>query len=352
MNMKARKYFSFKGRNFKLSISKWRERLGRGSHLRYFLKPREDPRTPFGKKVDVLVESFLVWLGSFLLLANLTNRPAASLALALPLMVVVVLGLKRYRILREERRRLEKRLYLAGQNFLGEVRKMDPQREFRPYLRDLLAGLPGFEEVILKGESGEKGGAEDPGIDLEGVYQGSRVAVRCVLQEDGTKVLPGEIRDFSRALQLGGYQNGLYVTTGEFEGSVIRVLREAARQGIRIKPVNRYRLMDLARRAGAGVFQKDGLAGGTRAGTEKDKRAAVLASLRDSAFGSRKKAKSYFMYGLLLLAGYIFLKGSTALSLIYLFFAVLNFGLSACSIFFGRQLEEIDPLEGFGPKNK
>ncbi|OPZ74431.1 MAG: hypothetical protein BWY80_00586 [Firmicutes bacterium ADurb.Bin456] len=350
--MKTRKYFSFKGRNFRLSISKWRERLGRGSHLRYFLKPREDPRTAFGKKIDVLVESFLFWLGIFLLLANLTNRPAASLAFSLPLLIVAVLGLKRYRVLREERRRLEKRLYLAGQKFLEEISKMDPHREFRFYLRDLLANLPGFEKVIIKEGKDEQGGEDKPGIDLEGIYQGSRVAVRCVLQGDGNRVVPGEIRDFSRALQLGGFQNGLYVTTGEFEGSVTRVLKEAARRGIRIKPVNRYRLMDLARRAGTGVFQEDRLTGATGEVAEKDKRAAYLATLRDSALGSRKKAKSYFWYGLLLLAGYIFLKGNTVLSLAYLFFAVLNFGLSACSILFGRQLEEIDPLEGFGQKVK
>ena len=80
------------------------------------------------------------------------------------------------------------------------------------------------------------------------------------------------------------------------------------------------------------------------------KRRAVLTALRDSAFGSRKRAKSYFLYGLLLFAGYLLLKSSTALSLVYLFFAVLNFGFGAYSLFFGRQPEEIDPLEGLGQR--
>jgi peptidoglycan/xylan/chitin deacetylase (PgdA/CDA1 family) len=195
--MRARKHFSFRGRNFKLSFSKWQERLRKRSPLRYFLKPKEDSRSSFGKRVDVLVGSFLIWLASFLVLSSLTNRPAASLALSLPLLVIEVLVLQRYRSLRERRFRLEQRLYHAGQKFLGEVSKMDPQREFCPYLRDLLAKLPGFEEVRLKGEKDQKGGQGNQGIDLEGVYQGSRVAVRCVLQEGDKKVLPDDIRDFA-----------------------------------------------------------------------------------------------------------------------------------------------------------
>ena len=89
---------------------------------------------------------------------------------------------------------------------------------------------------------------------------------------------------------------------------------------------------------------------GAKALTATGRRTAVLTALRDTAFGSRKRAKSYFLYGLLLFAGYLVLKSSTALSLIYLFFAVLNFGFSAYSLLFGSQLEEIDPLEGLGQK--
>lgn len=348
--MRARKHFSFRGRNFKLSFSKWQERLRKRSPLRYFLKPKEDSRSSFGKRVDVLVGSFLIWLASFLVLSSLTNRPAASLALSLPLLVIEVLVLQRYRSLRERRFRLEQRLYHAGQKFLGEVSKMDPQREFCPYLRDLLAKLPGFEEVRLKGEKDQKGGQGNQGIDLEGLYQGSRVAVRCVLQEGDKKVLPDDIRDFARALQQSEYRHGLFITTGEFDTGVFSVLKESARKGVQIKPVNKYRLMDLARRAGTGVFQEDGFAGGAKALTATGRRTAVLTALRDTAFGSRKRAKSYFLYGLLLFAGYLVLKSSTALSLIYLFFAVLNFGFSAYSLLFGSQLEEIDPLEGLGQK--
>ena len=166
---------------------------------------------------------------------------------------------------------------------------MDPQREFCPYLRDLLAAL-GFEEVRLTGGQGSQG------VDLEGVYQGSRVAVRCVLQEGDKKVLPDEIREFTRALQQGGYQHGLYITNGEFETGVISAVREAERKGVQVKPVNKYRLMELARLAGR-VFRKTACRG--RSLAVSGKRAAILTALRDSAFGSRKRARA-ILYGLLL----------------------------------------------------
>jgi hypothetical protein len=76
----------------------------------------------------------------------------------------------------------------------------------------------------------------------------------------------------------------------------------------------------------------------------------VLSALQDSAFSSRKKAKGYFWYGLLLLGGYFLLKSTSALSLVYLFFAVLNLLLGAGSLYFGRSVEELDPLEGFNPE--
>ena len=348
--MKAREYFNFKGRNFKLSFLKWHERLRRGAPLRYFLKPKEDNRTPFGKRDDGLGGILLIWLASFLLLASFTGRPAAALALSLPLLVIEALVLKKYRALRERRRRLEQRYWLAGQKFMGDILKMDPQQEFYPYVHDILAGLPGFQEVRLKPNKEQEGGKNNQGADLEGVYKGLRVVVRCVLQKGEQKTVADDLRTFARELHLGEYQHGLYLTTGEFDAGVFSVVKGAARKGIQIKLVNRYRLMDLARQAGSRVFQEEEPALGTQAMSGWGKRAAVLTAIRDSAFGSRKRAKSYFLYGLLLLLGSFFLKGSTALGLIYLFFAVLNFVFGASSLYFGRPLEEIDPLEGLGPE--
>lgn len=350
MDFKMRGLFRLRGRNIRLSFAKWRERY-RGSFLRYYVqKPREDTRSVLGKRLDILVGLLLAWLAGFFLLVNFTGRPLVALALSMPLLGGEALLLKKWWELREKRRRLRQQLWLAGQKFMEDILKLDPQREFLPCVRDILAGLPGFQEIKLKEEK-EKGSTGDKqGIDLEGLYKGVSVAVRCKRQEGDKKVDPEDLRAFAGALHLGGYKNGLFVTSGEFGNGVLRVVEEAARKGINIKPVDRYRLMDLARQAGSGVFRHEDAASPSAPGTTRERLETALIAFRDLAFGSRKKARSYFLYGLLLYGGYILLKDSTLLGLFYLSFAVLNFLMGAGSLLFGKSLEEIDPLEGLEPK--
>lgn len=348
MKFKIKGLFISKERSIRRSFLSWRERQKKGAFLRYYLqKPREDTRSTFGKSLDIIGWLLLVWLVSFFLLAGLTGRPPAALALSIPLLAAEALLLKRMLARREQRRRMQRRLWLAGQKFMEDILKMDPQKEFKPYVRDILAGLPGFQELKLTAGKKNKSG-DKQGIDLEGKYKGVPVAVRCRRQEGDMKVTPDDIRAFAGALHLEGYKNGLFVTSGDFDTGVLPVVKEAARKGIKIKLVNRYRLMDLARQAGSAAFRGED-ASGTTSGTAGERRAA-LAVFRDAAFGSRKKAKSYFLYGLLLYGGYFLLKNTSGLSLVYLFFAVLNFVMGAGCLYFGKSLEEMDPLEGLGPE--
>lgn len=351
MNFKMRGLFTFRERNFRLSFLNWRERYKNGTLLRFYLQqPKEDTRSVFGKRLDILGGLLLAWLAGFLLLANLTGRPMVALALSMPLLAAEILLLKKLWVLRERRRQLQQRLWLSGQKFMEEILKMDPQKDFKPYVRDILAGLPGFQEVKLKEERKNGNAGIKQGIDLEGVYRGVPVAVCCRRQEGDQKIVPDDIRAFAETLQLGGYKNGLFITTGDFGPGVLPVVKGAARRGIKLKLVNRYRLMDLARQAGSDAFRSEGADPGTTSRTAGERRAAALTAFRDSVFGSRKKAKSYFFYGLLLYGGYALLRDTTGLSLVYLFFAALNFLLGVGSLFYGKTLEEMDPLEGLGPE--
>lgn len=350
---KVRGLFTFKGRSFRLSFARWRERQSKGVVLRYFLqKPKEDTRTVFGRTIDITGGLLLVWLAGFIALANITGKPAAAFALSLPFLAASAVLLKKLSQLREKRRKFQRNLWLAGQKFMEDILKMNPQKDFLPYVRDILAGLPGFQEVNLKADRKRGNKGDNQGIDMEAVYKGTPLAVHCMRQEEGKKVSPEDIRAFAGALHLGGFKNGLFVTTGDFGPGVLPVIREFARRGINIKPVDRYRLMDLARQAGSAAFRGDEtLSGGPFTATGKRLKAVMetlMTTLLESAFSSRKKAKSYFLYGLLLYGGYILLKGATALSFVYLFFSALNFLMAAGSIYFGKSLEEIDPLEGLG----
>lgn len=351
MKFKMRGLFTFRERNFRLSFLNWRERYKNGTLLRFYLhQPKEDTRSVFGKRLDILGGLFLAWLAGFLLLANLTGRPMVALALSMPLLAAEILVLKKLWELRERRRRLQRRLWLAGQKFMEGILKMDPQKDFKPYVRDILAALPGFQEMKLNKEKKNGNAGIKQGIDLEGVYRGVPVAVCCRRQEGEQRIVPDDIRAFAETLHLAGYKNGLFITTGDFGPGVLPVVKRAARRGIKLKLVNRYRLMELARQAGSDAFRSEGADPGTSSRTAGEKRAAALTAFRDSVFGSRKKAKSYFFYGLLLYGGYSLLRGTTGLSLVYLFFAALNFLLGAGSLYYGKTLEEMDPLEGLGPE--
>ncbi len=345
MKFKARDLFTFNRRSLRLSYVNWRERRRQGATLRYFIQqPKEDTRTAFGKSIDVLGGLLLFWLTGFVLLANFTGKTGIALAISLPLLPAEALLLKKLLEQRERRRQYQRQLWSVGQKFMEEVIKMNPQKELIPFVRNILAGLPGFQQVKKRSGKAKKG------IDLESVFRGTPLAIRCVLREGDKKTTPEDIRDFTEALIQGGYKNGFFITTGGFGEGVLHAVKKAARKGVRIKLANRYRLMDMARQAGLGAFQVSEVAPGAPANAVGGRLTATLTTFLDSACGSRKKAKSYFFYGLLLYGGYVLFKGSVLLGLVYLSFAALNFLMCAGCLYFGRTLDQTDPLEGLEPE--
>jgi len=312
-------------------------------------EPKKDTRSALGRRVDVLVGLFLIWLVSFMLLANLTGKLITALVSSIPLLAAEALVLQKFLNIRERRRQLQRRLWLAGQKLMEDISKMDPQKEFKNYVRDIIAGLPGFQGVKLK-PAKEKGTAgEERGIDIRGFYKGVPVAIQCRRPEGDKKITPSDIRAFAGAMQVKGYKNGLFITSGEFGLGTARVVAELSRKGINIKPVNRYGLMELARRANSGAFQNGEPNSGGSSPAARERLSAAVTILRDSIFSSREKAKSYFLFGLLLYGGYLLLRNTTYLSMVYLFFATLNVLMGAACLYLGRGVEERDPLKGLGP---
>lgn len=343
---KAGKLLAIRGRHFKFSLARWKERRDRGAVLRYFIqKPKEDDRTIIGKSVDYIGGLLLVWLAGFLLLLNLTRKPAASLTVSLLLLAAAAVILKKVLEKLDRRRKIQQGFWLAGQRFMDDIR-LRPRQEFAPLIMDMLSNLPGFLELTLRKDR-MKQAKWDGLIDIKGIFKGIPVGIKCLRQEKEQRITPEEIRSFFSALQGAGLKNGLFITDGDFAAGVAQVTREAARAGIKIMLVNKYGLVDLARQAGIGVFRKDADTPGRTLKAGKQKR---IDAFLDSAFGSRKKTKSYFWCGLLLYGGYLLLKETAAFSLIYLFFAVLNLLLGAGSLLFGKTLEQIDPLAGLEPE--
>ncbi|MFX4261056.1 restriction endonuclease [Pelotomaculum propionicicum] len=345
---RGNKLLSIRGRNFRPSFARWRERRDKGAVLRYFFqKPKEDARTLIGKSVDYIGGLLLVWLAGFLLLLNLTGKPAASLAISLLLLAADAAVLKKVLRKRDKRRKIQQGFWLAGQRFMDDILRL-PIREFKPYIRDMLNSLPGFQEVTLRAD-GKKQYKWDGLIDMKGIYKGVPLGVKCSRPDGDRKISSEEVRSFAGALQGEGLKNGIYITSGDFDAGVIQVTRESFRGGAKIMLVNRYGLVDLARQAGWGVFREDVDLSGVSPALKKRKQNSLDVFL-ESAFGNRKKAKSYFVYGLLLYGGYLILKDTTTFSLVYLLFTVINLLLGAGSLLFGKTLDQTDPLAGLGPE--
>ncbi len=341
----AGKFLATGGRHFRFSLARWKERRERVAVLRYFTqKPKEDGRTIIGKSLDYIGGLLLIWLAGFLVLLNLTGKPAASLAISLLLLTMQAVALKKFLEKRQKRKEIQRGLWLAGQRFMDEI-KLHPQQGFAAPVKDLLGNLPGFAQLNLRHGEDKKARWNEQ-IDIKGLFKGAPVGVRCLYQEGEQPVTPLAVSSFFNALDDAGLKNGLFITSGDFAAGVAQVTRQATRAGIKIMLVNRYGLIDLARRAGIGVFGEEdhGL------GKTKSENHRRLDAFIDTVFGSRKKVRNYFWCGLLLYGGYLLLKDTTSFSLIYLVFAVINLLLGAGSLLFSRTLGQADPLTALEPR--
>lgn len=311
-------------------------------------RPKEDTRSVFGRRVDQLCGLLLLWLASYLLLASLTGRPAASLLISVPLLGLEAVMLRKYFSVIYRKRQERQRYRQAGDKLLADVLKMDSRNEFKLFVRDILARLPGFQVVRIKKAKNKENGPEEQDIDLEFTYQDIPLAVTCMRPEKEQKITTSQIRSFAAVLHRQGYKNGLLVTTGDSLPSVVRVIRAYSRRGVHIRIVNRYGLINLALRAGVGADRAEEDAPVISPLPAGEKRAAVINVLWDTIF-SYGKAKHYFLFGLLLYGGYILVRGTYFLSLFYLSFALLNILLGIACLYLGRSAGEADPLKKLHP---
>jgi len=314
-------------------------------------EPKEDTRSVLGRRVDQLCGLLLIWLASFLLLTSLAGRLITAFLLSVPILVLEAVLLRKILNIIERKRQQRRRFWLAGNKFFEDISKMDPRNEFKLFVRKIIAGLPGFQAVSLKTSKKKKSGSGELGIDLECVYQGIPVAILCTRPDKDKKITSSDIRSFIAAMELEGYKNGLFVTTGECDPGVARVMTEFYRKGVNIKMINRYGLMKLALRAGLAAFQEEETVPKMSSLTAGERRAAIINVLWDSVI-SYGKAKSYFLFGLMLYGGYILMRGKPILSLFYLSFALLNILMGTACLYLGRSNWETDPLKGLGPDKR
>ncbi|OPX93280.1 MAG: hypothetical protein A4E53_00273 [Pelotomaculum sp. PtaB.Bin104] len=310
-------------------------------------EPKEDTRSVLGRRFDQLCGLFLLWLASFLLLASTVERLLTALMFSIPLLVLEAVALRIFLNTIERKRQQRRRFWLAGKKLIEDISKVNSRNEFIHTVMELFARIPDFQTLSLNTSKKCDVNNEEQGIDLVGIYQGMPVAILCMRTEGDNRIKHSDIRSFAGALSLGGYKNGLFVTTGEYAPGLTRVVKEISRRGINIKLIDRLGLMNLALRTGLEALQEKDAKPGVSFPAAEERR-AIFILIWNSVFRF-EKAKSYFLFGLILYGGHILMRGTTFLSLFYLSFALLNILMGTVCLYLGRNVMGTDPLKGFEP---
>lgn len=313
-------------------------------------EPKEDPRSVLGRRFDQLCGLFFIWLVSFLLLASLVEKLLTALMFSVPLLVLEAVVLRIFLNTIEHKRQQRRRFWLAGKKLTEDISKINSRNEIRLTVLKLFARIPDFQTLSLNTSKKCDVNNEEQEIDLIGIYQGIPVAILCIHTEGDNRINHSDIRSFADALSLGGYKNGLFVTTGEYAPGLTRVIKEISRRGINIKLIDRFGLMNLALRAGLGALQEND-AKPDVSFPVADEKQAKFTMVWNSVFRF-EKAKSYVLFGMMLYGGHILMRGITFFSLFYLSFALLNILMGIVCLYLGRSVVGTDPLKGFEPDKK
>lgn len=292
-------------------------------------------RSLLGRRFDQLCGLFLIWLVSFLLLASLIGNLLLALGLSIPLFALEAMLLRKFLPAFADKRQARRNFWLNGQKFLDNISRMSTE-EYKLAILELFSQVPHFSNVLRR---------EEAEIDFSAVYREAPVAIKCLQ----SRITPTMLRSFVDALILDGYKNGILVTTAEYHLSVTRALKEISTKGIKIKLIDRYALMRLALRGEYGGRVAEADVKADKLVATKPRRQAVFTALSDSIFRF-EKAKSYFLFGLLLYGGYMLMRDVFWLGLFYLLFALLNICLGLICLYLGRSIAVSDPLQGFQPE--
>ncbi|MDF9409189.1 MAG: hypothetical protein A4E52_00755 [Pelotomaculum sp. PtaB.Bin013] len=313
-------------------------------------EPKEDTRSVLGRRFDRLCGLFLLWLVNFLFVASLVEKLLTALMFSIPLLVLEAVALRIFLNIIGRKRQQQRRFWLAGKKFIEDISKINSRNEFILTVLELFAKIPEFQTLSLNTSRKCDDNDKEKGIDLIGIYQGVPVAILCMRTEGGNRINQSDIRTFAGALSHGGYKNGLFVTTGEYAPGLTRIIKEISRKGINIKLIDRSGMMNLALRAGLGGLQEKDATPGVSFPAVNDKR-TIFILIWNSVFRF-EKAKSYFLFGLMLYGGHLLMRGTSFLSLFYLSFALLNILMGAVCLYLGRNVVGNDPLKGFEPDKR
>ncbi len=317
-------------------------------YIRYYRKPRTDNRGRLARFIDYYGFLFLVGLITTVLVMASTQNLVAGLAIAA---ILIFIEARIFRLVSDRQRKraqLHHRYFLAGENCMKAILGLDHGREFNTLVATVLSEQDGFTNLRLLNRGDSEAGGNDQGIDLEGLYRGDAVAVKCSFSKDpDTEIGQAYIREFIGSLAERDCKKGVFVTTGKFNHRAYDLAKSLDGRFV-LNLIDGEVLMELARRAGADIFPSEDKID-RLIQEEKDKNSAGRALGLRVFYNDSKKSVLYFAAAALL-AVVVFLEEWTAFSYVYIAFALLNLALGVMSIVLGRMDKNI-LIDEFKPKS-
>jgi len=309
-------------RFLKLDFSSWKERKLKGTYLRYYIQNPEDDRNILARWLDFLAIIFVTWALSFILLAEITRTSKALLLSP----VLLVVGLTVTDIIKRKQLRkklLNTRRELAKESYLEELGRME-NGEFVNFSTGLLKkyGIRFDHDDIPKRSDGEV---------LAGTFEQGPVGIIFFTREGSAT--PAAVEELVDKFFAGNYTAGIIVAR-EKKSSELEQAVKLYREKMHIELLDQNRLAILAahlEHATSSSLAED--FSQLKQHQEKSKRQL----LRKELIGSRQKTKGYAFSAVLLFVSFAFWPSSTALSLIYLLFGLVNTALAATSFIMERQ---------------
>ena len=199
--------------------------------------PQRDQRGRLAKAVDYL-SLRLLFFAVFLF----TSAAYLEFSLAATVSAAGLVGVHLYLNRKEKAGKdlYKQRLYqyTAKSQLYEQVMKMDPDKEFKIFISQVLNGLKGFSEMnTVEGQGG---------IDLTGKFNGVPVAVSCRRYKKENEVGKSELSRFASDMKKEGLTRGVFMTTSQFSDWAFDYVRDV-RDDVRIVLVDKSKLLDWIR---------------------------------------------------------------------------------------------------------
>lgn len=306
----------------------------RRRRLIYRFKPKEDGRNKTAQTLDLVVVVFIFWLVTLVLLTQFFK---ISLALSVSLFLAAAGGAAAnyFQKRQKQLRRQHYRLWLTGQRYRAEIKKIKTREELAVYVALLLAQLPHFTDLQVSPKGAQKGPLPDEAVALSARYKGVPVAVQCIPPVASGREETKLWRGFQQALEEQGFVSVLIVAPGGLAPEARRIITRLKNQ-YRVVVLNEEKLVELALHARQQPEAED-IQEGTAGQKEIEERKLVFA---------RRKGLNYLLTAGVLYFIYFLSRPAGLTSVLYLVLIAINVALAfMCYVFNSKEEDDLEDLE-------